>query len=133
MALRGEKDATKDIDLIVRSPSEAEELKRAFESLGFRVDSRHPDECCALVDATILSIPTGLRADIFVENVCNKLRLSEGVVDRQEVCLRSGHYTLKPILQITHIYLYALYALTPYHAQKHTTIAQRYPDHSHTT
>lgn len=94
MALRGEKEATKDIDLIVRSPAEAEELKSAFESLGFGVNTRHPRECQALVDATILSAPTGLRADIFVGKVCNRLRLSDGMIRRAELVDRWGGVTL---------------------------------------
>ncbi len=94
MALRGEKDATKDVDLIVRSPAEAEELKRAFESMGFAVNARKPEECHALVDATILSAPTGLRADIFVGKVCNRLRLSDGMVRRAELVDRWGGITL---------------------------------------
>lgn len=94
MALRGEKNATKDIDLIVRSPTEAEELKKAFESLRFDVNTRQPRECHALVDATILSAPTGLRADIFVGKVCNRLRLSDGMIRRAELVGRWGGITL---------------------------------------
>ena len=94
MALRGEKDATKDIDLIVRSQVEAGELKSALESLGFDVNTRHPRECHALVDATILSSPTGLRADVFVGKVCNRLRLSEGMIRRAELVDRWGEVTL---------------------------------------
>lgn len=94
MALRGEKEATKDIDLIVRSPAEAEELKRAFESLRFDVNTRQPRECHALVDATIMSAPTGLRADIFVGKVSNRLRLSDGMIRRAELVDRWGGVAL---------------------------------------
>lgn len=94
MALRGEKDATKDIDLIVRSQAEARELQVALESLGFEVNARHPRECHALVDATILSTPTGLRADVFIGKICNKLRLSEGMIRRAELVDKWGGITL---------------------------------------
>ncbi|MBU1157709.1 MAG: hypothetical protein KKE24_00015 [Candidatus Thermoplasmatota archaeon] len=111
MALRGEKDATKDLDLIVRSSLEAQELKRAFESLGFDVNTRHPQECHALVDATILSASGGgVRADIFAERICNKLRLSEGMIRRAErvdewgelvlyICSREDIFLLKSVTE----------------------------------
>jgi len=112
MALRGEKDATKDIDLILESQDEAEELKRAFETLGFEVNSRHPAECRAMVDASILSRPTGVRADIFVGKVCDKLRFSEGMKGRAEfvaelgmivlhICSREDIFLLKSVTERT--------------------------------
>lgn len=59
MALRGEKDSTRDLDLVLESQGEADVLKRAFERIGFTVDARRPNECRALVDAAILSKPAG--------------------------------------------------------------------------
>jgi len=94
MALRGEKDATKDVDLILESLDEAEELGRAFERFGFRVDLRHPDECRAMVDAEILSKPSGIRADIFVGKVCDKLRFTEGMKRRAVLVERFGNMDL---------------------------------------
>jgi len=94
MALRGEKDATRDLDLVMESQDDADEIKRAFERHGFIVDSRRPEECHALVDAAILSKPAGLRADIFVGSVCNMLRFSEGMKERATLVDKLGKLTL---------------------------------------
>ena len=94
MALRGEKNATKDLDLVLESQYDADELKKAFEKIGFRVDARRPEECSALVDAAILSKPAGLRADIFVGKVCDRLRFSEGMKSRAVLVDELGKVTL---------------------------------------
>jgi hypothetical protein len=94
MALRGEKDATRDLDLVLESQDDADDLKRAFEGIGFIVNARRPDECQALVDAVILSKPAGLRADIFVGKVCDKLCFSEGMRSRATPVDRLGKLTL---------------------------------------
>ncbi|HIJ16951.1 MAG TPA: nucleotidyl transferase AbiEii/AbiGii toxin family protein [Thermoplasmata archaeon] len=94
MALRGEKDATKDIDLVLDSEKDAEALRRAFEAQGFMVNSRHPAECHAMVDAEILSRPTGLRVDIFVGRICDRLRFSEGMRARSTLVGEFGNIVL---------------------------------------
>lgn len=94
MALRGEKDATKDLDLVLERQDDADELKKAFERIGFTVNARRPDECRALVDAAILSRPAGLRADIFVGKVCGRLRFSEGMKQRAVLVDELGKLTL---------------------------------------
>jgi hypothetical protein len=94
MALRGEKDATRDMDIVLGSQEHAADIKRAFERLGFIVDARRPDECHALVDAAILSKPAGLRADIFVGKVCDMLRFSEGMKKRAVLVDKLGKITL---------------------------------------
>jgi len=94
MALRGEKDATKDLDLVLESQDDADELKKAFERIGFTVNARRPDECRALVDAAILSKTAGLRADIFVGKVCDRLRFTEGMKKRAVLVDDLGNVTL---------------------------------------
>jgi hypothetical protein len=94
MALRGEKDATRDLDLVLESQDDADDIKKAFERFGFTVDARRPDECRALVDAAILSKQAGLRADIFVGKVCDKLRFSEGMKKRAVLVDKLGKITL---------------------------------------
>lgn len=94
MALRGEKDATRDLDLVLMSQDDADELKRAFERIGFTVNARRPDECMALVDAVILNKPAGMRADIFVQKICDKLYFSEGMRSRATLVDKLGKLTL---------------------------------------
>lgn len=110
MAFRGEKDATKDVDLILETESQAEELGRVFQSLGFEVNIQPPIECKSLVDAKILTASKGMRIDIFVRQVCGKLTLSEGMVSRSEhfgdlgnlslsICSREDIFLLKSVTE----------------------------------
>lgn len=112
MALRGEKDSTKDLDLVLEEQDDANELKKAFERIGFTVNARRPAECRALVDAAILSKPAGLRADIFVGKVCDRLRFSEGMRSRAVlvdslgnialyICSREDIFLLKSVTERT--------------------------------
>lgn len=55
MAIRGEKVATKDVDLILETEDDARELRDAFVKLDFEVNVRHPEECRELVDAEIMT------------------------------------------------------------------------------
>ena len=95
MAIRGEKVATKDVDLIVGSENESSELKDAFIKIGLEVNDRHPSECRELVDAEILTTSEGMRIDLFVKRVCNKLFLSEGMKERSEPYAEMGGIALR--------------------------------------
>jgi hypothetical protein len=94
MAIRGEKAATKDVDLILESNEDAREMRSASTALGFEVNVRHPEECRQLGDAEILTATEGMRVDIFVERVCNKLHLSEGMRRRSEIYGEMGCISL---------------------------------------
>lgn len=112
MALRGEKDATRDLDLVMDSQRDADDIKKAFERIGFLVAARRPEECHALVDAAILSKPAGLRADLFVGKVCGLLRFSDGMKKRSVLigefskvhlfmCSREDIFLLKSVTERT--------------------------------
>jgi hypothetical protein len=94
MAIRGEKAATKDVDLILESEEDAKELSEAFKGLDFEVNSRHPVECKELVDAEIMTTMNEMRVDIFVRTVCHKLFFSEGMKGRSELVGEMGHISL---------------------------------------
>lgn len=94
MALRREKDSTRDLDLVMESQRNADDIKKAFERIGFIVAARRPEECHALVDAAILSKPAGLRADIFVGKVCNLLCFSDGMKRRSALVGEFGKVSL---------------------------------------
>lgn len=94
MAFRGEKAATKDVDLIVETTEDAEELGRAFHKLGFDINIQPPTECKSLVDARILTESRGMRVDIFVKIVCGKLVLSEGMRSRSDFHASMGNIAL---------------------------------------
>lgn len=110
MAFRGEKDATKDIDLILETPENAEELGCALQGLGFEINIQPPMECKSLVDAKILTVSRGMRVDIFVRTVCGKLVFSEGMRSRSEfygdlgnlslsICSREDIFLLKSVTE----------------------------------
>ena len=61
MIFRAEKRATKDVDLVVGSDSEANQLTDAFGKIGFETSLHKPEECRALKDAMILVTTKGMR------------------------------------------------------------------------
>ena len=110
MAIRGEKDATKDVDLILEHEEDAEELGGALISLGFEVNIQPPMECQGLVDAKIMTALIGMRVDIFVKTVCHKLVFSPGMKNRSEfygnygnislsICSREDIFLLKSVTE----------------------------------
>ena len=110
MALRGEKDATKDVDLILGSEDDAETLVKAFIGLGYRLHPSLPLDCAALTDAIVLERGDGLRIDVFVAKVCNGLALSENMVERSDffgrlcaielhICSREDIFLLKSVTE----------------------------------
>ena len=110
MAIREEKDATKDLDIILESEEYAEELGNELKELGFEVNIRPPVECKSLVDAKILTAQRGMRVDIFVRTVCDKLVFSQGMKSRSEfysdlgqislsICSREDIFLLKSVTE----------------------------------
>lgn len=95
MALRGEKDATKDVDLVLESQEDAKELVRSLRQIGFEITFRPPLECRALKDATILVESEGMRIDVFVGTICNKLVFSHGMRTRSTSYGELGDISLK--------------------------------------
>ncbi len=84
MALRGDKQSTKDVDLVVRNDAEAAALILALTESGFSVSSSRPQECVALTDATVLLESEGMRVDLFVSSICGALVFSDGMARRAE-------------------------------------------------
>jgi len=110
MAFRGEKDATKDVDLILEAPEHADELGGALQALGFEINIQPPMECRSLSDAKIPTVSRGMRVDIFVKKVCGKLVFSEGMKSRSErygdvgnlslsICSREDIFLLKSVTE----------------------------------
>jgi hypothetical protein len=110
MAIRREKDATKDVDLILEFEEDAEELGNALKRLGFEINVQPPMECRSLIDAKIMTALIGMRVDIFVQTVCHKLILSQGIKTRSEyfgdlngislyVCSREDLFLLKSVTE----------------------------------
>jgi hypothetical protein len=110
MAFRKEKEATKDVDVLVETTGHLEELKKVFAALGFKTGPHLPLECKALTDAAVLVDSAGMRIDIFFETICNKLSFSNGMESRSElygdlnnlrlyVCSREDIFLLKSVTE----------------------------------
>lgn len=80
----GLKAATKDIDVLLLTHKEIEELVQALSKSGyivFKID-RLASEYQAMFAARILENADGFRWDIFQEIVCRKLKLSNDMIVR---------------------------------------------------
>jgi hypothetical protein len=80
MSFQKYKAATKDIDVVVRSDSELQQIKAALRSIGYIIPSvRGPYE--QMEASAIFENPDGFRWDIFVNVICGGLQLSEGMIE----------------------------------------------------
>jgi hypothetical protein len=95
MAFRGLKDTTKDIDLIVASGDDLEQLQAVLLELGYDI-VREPDEAYEALGAKrILENDDGCRIDVFNRQVVDKLVLSEGIRRRSERYLDPGNLVVE--------------------------------------
>lgn len=96
MSFLGLKDATKDIDVIVRTQKELEALKTALDSTGYTVPCiRGPYK--DMQANLILEKDDGFRWDIFQNVVCNGFQLSEGMIKRTESLISLEMFTIRLI------------------------------------
>jgi hypothetical protein len=96
MSFLGLKDATKDIDVIVRTQKELEALKTALDSTGYTVPCiRGPYK--DMQANLILEKDDGFRWDIFQNVVCNGFQLSEGMIKRTESLISLEMLTVRLI------------------------------------
>ena len=81
MSFQNLKDATKDIDVVVRSESDMKLLRYALAQMGYLVPSvRGPYKQMQV--SAIMENKDGFRWDIFVSVVCGGLKLSDAMTDR---------------------------------------------------
>ncbi|MDF1558526.1 MAG: hypothetical protein P1P80_10215 [ANME-2 cluster archaeon] len=83
----GVKVATKDIDVLLSSLKEVDELVLALEISDYKQKqtSKLTPECRMMSATLILENADGFRWDIFHEYVCKKLRLSPGMINRAKI------------------------------------------------
>ncbi len=82
MSLRGEKEATKDVDWIVDSAEEMRLMAKTLKVLGFFEAVALPKEYVNLGTAAVLKDMGGFQCDLFLKKVCNALVLSDGMKRR---------------------------------------------------
>ncbi|MCK4444206.1 MAG: hypothetical protein KAW09_06665, partial [Thermoplasmata archaeon] len=94
MSLRGDKEATKDVDVVFSSRSEATEFISALRRCSFR-RKRDLPEVYGLMDTyAVMRAEDLFWFDIFVKRVCRKFYLSEGVKERADEWGTLGKFRL---------------------------------------
>lgn len=82
MSFHGLKDATKDVDVVVRSPGEFEVLRDALEKCSYREVFVKTGAYERMGASGIFENPDGFRWDAFVNAVCGGLALSPAMMER---------------------------------------------------
>ncbi len=82
MSLRGEKEATKDVDWIVDSALEMRLMAKTLKAMGFFETVALPKDYVNLGTAAVLKDTDGFQCDLFLKKVCNALVLSDGMKKR---------------------------------------------------
>lgn len=88
----GLKAATKDIDVLLSTLKEIDELIQALLKSGYHIiqTDRLDAEYQEMLATQILENADGFRWDIFHEYVCKKLRLSTGMIERSNAFFETG-------------------------------------------
>ncbi|MBU4374320.1 MAG: hypothetical protein L6244_04790 [Candidatus Methanoperedenaceae archaeon] len=95
----GLKAATKDIDVLLSTLKETEELIHALLKSGYQIiqTDRLGAEYQEMLATQILENADGFRWDIFHEYVCKKLKFSTGMIERSKVLFEPGLLTVRLI------------------------------------
>ncbi len=95
MAFRGQKQGTKDLDLVFETRSDFEMFADAVEKIGFRKVKfleKYYEEMSA---SGIWENEKQFRLDIFIKTVCNALELNSGIEKRSELLEKFEKLTVK--------------------------------------
>ena len=81
MSLRGDKEATKDIDIVLMSKREFNDLRVVLEKIGFnqRDELNEPYE---KMNTSVFTDKRGYWIDLFFRRICKKFLLSENAIKR---------------------------------------------------
>lgn len=91
MCFRGQKAATKDLDLIFRARKDEERFAAALRKLGFSETTGNVETAYEEMKAVgIWEDSGGFRLDLFVNVVCGALSLSGGMVKRSQPLAKYG-------------------------------------------
>ena len=95
MAFRGQKEGTKDIDVVVLNRRQAGTLISAISSLGYTAPTNLTIDYKKMRAITILENSDGFRWDIFVRIISDKLGLSYGMITRSQPFLKQAGLTVR--------------------------------------
>lgn len=84
MTLKGYKDVTLDIDLVVKNKKDYEILSEAIKNLGFSIDKTHHNEN-VYKNAIIIFKKEDSRIDIFIKSIVGMLDFSRSMMKRAEI------------------------------------------------
>jgi hypothetical protein len=93
MLMTQDKDSTKDIDMVVENKADRRTFENALKKAGFLAISLIPEEK-ALDTVVFFQNDIGLRFDIFVEKVANRLFYTEDMRLRAIEILKTGKLTV---------------------------------------
>lgn len=112
LALRGLKESTKDIDIVVDSSESHEHLFTALSGMGYdEVDSL--EEAYQQMDATsCVENQDGCRIDIFDRQVMGRVVLSDGVMERSETWGDTGELSVN-LVSPEDVFLFKAVATRP--------------------
>jgi len=84
MSLKGLKPATKDIDLVLLSKKDLDILKPIIEKQGYKIDKELFEEAVYRDAFLVFQDESESRIDVFINIVCNQLKLSENIRKRSK-------------------------------------------------
>jgi hypothetical protein len=84
MVFRGQKSATKDVDVVLSSPQSLKHLVASLKSLEFRTVVRLPEDYQLLGASAVLRDDEGFQLDLFYKRVCRGLEITRRMEERAE-------------------------------------------------
>jgi len=85
MVLRGQKSATKDVDIVLNSSKSLKHLVDSLKSLGFHEVVRLPEDYQQLGASAVMRDGDGFQIDLFYRRVCKGLEITDRMEDRAEL------------------------------------------------
>lgn len=93
MVSRGLKDGTKDIDLVLESKEDREELVEILQEMGYEMRTSEPEY--AGLEAYLFRKDGAVGVDLFVRRIMQKLVLSDGMKERADAPVQFGNLTVR--------------------------------------
>jgi hypothetical protein len=123
MAFRGLKDTTKDIDLVVTTEAEFEQLLAALDEWGYKEVSELDELYQQLGARLCVENNDGCRIDVFNRQVADKLIFSDGMQQRSEEYHTSGELSIQ-LTALEDIFLFKTVAKRPDDIDDMNTLVQ---------
>lgn len=92
LLMRGMKEVTKDIDIVVAKKQEFLDIQHALEKIGFL--SKIPEKEYARLNLNQIFQRGDFRIDLFEKEVCGRFSLSENMMKRAEKVIGLDHITV---------------------------------------